>query len=45
MILGEKRKGAFQLGVPARKYEKTIRMAPKVTASEMMNSHIVNFFD
>ena len=45
MMLGEKMNGLGQSGVESRRYVYAINRAEKVSASEMMNSHIPNFFD
>jgi hypothetical protein len=45
MILGEKWNGVGQFGLETRLYVYAKRSAEKVSESEMMNSHIPNFFE
>ena len=45
IILGEKWNSIGQLGVARRRYVYAINRAENVSASEMMNSHIPNFFE
>src|SRR5450756_1897341 len=45
MMLGEKWKGVGQFGLETREYVYANSRAENVSASEMMNSHIPNFFE
>jgi hypothetical protein len=45
IMLGEKWKGFGQSGFDTREYVYANRRAEKVSESEMMNSHIPNFFE
>jgi len=45
MMLGEKWKGVGQSGFETREYVYANKSAENVSASEMMNSHIPNFFE